>query len=395
MARSVCVSVIQMDGSPAPVAERLAHAELRLIEAVAQGADLVVFPECFNTGVTYLETNYEVTEYVDGETFQWCIEHARHHGIHIAGAWMIADAEDTYLSAFLVAPDGQFWRYDKQYPFLWERVFYREGRGILVAKTALGRIGIMVGWDSAHADVWERYAARVDLLLVLSAEYDLTQAILQFPDDIVHRLTDLGIGIESLARLSGVTMQATQHEQIAWMQIPTVFAGMQGTFQTILPAPFFSVGALVLLRQDLWEIADQYHADAQLVAPFTAVSRIVDATGTVIAQADIGSILTTSVMLADQLVIPETVQPTMVLPMWVSPTIDAIAPALFMMNYRRGVRRQWGARMGRTETFTRIWVATVAITSLFASLLTQWLMPRKKIVKVVKKVVKADASPTP
>jgi predicted amidohydrolase len=116
MSRQLRVAAIQMDAVPASVTHRLARAGDLIAEAVAHGAQLVVLPELFNTGYQYDSQNVDLAEAIDGETIAWMHEQARVRAIYLAGTLMLRENGEIYNTAFMIAPDGRRWRYDKQYP---------------------------------------------------------------------------------------------------------------------------------------------------------------------------------------------------------------------------------------------------------------------------------------
>ena len=83
------VAAIQMEAKAAPKAERLARAEQLVAGAAAAGAQLVLLPECFNTGYTYSEENHARVERIDGPTATWLRETASRLDIYIAGLFPI------------------------------------------------------------------------------------------------------------------------------------------------------------------------------------------------------------------------------------------------------------------------------------------------------------------
>jgi predicted amidohydrolase len=154
MPRQVTIASLQIDAAPASNADRLLRIEALLAQAAAQGAQLAVLPELFNTGYSYTAENYNLSEPLEGPTHRWMRAQAERHRMYLAGALLLRDAVDFYDSMLLIAPKGQTWRYDKSYPWGWERAYFRPGRGPFVAETPLGRIGMLICWDIAHRDQW-------------------------------------------------------------------------------------------------------------------------------------------------------------------------------------------------------------------------------------------------
>lgn len=380
MPREIKVAAIQMDGEVAPTGERLKRAETLIDNAVSQGAELIVLPATFNTGKTFRETNYEVTERLSDSTMQWLCQQAQKHQIHLAGSLMIVDKDDTYHAAFLVAPDGTNWRYDQQYPYLWERVFYRDGNGITVADTAIGKIGMVIGWDAAHPEIWERYAAKVDLMLVFNDTLDYEQALLRYKDGLMIEPHNLGVLANWLARTTTNYLHDDLETQSQWLTVPAVCAGASGELVSILPAPFFSIQGLLFGRASLWERADGQYADMELIAPFQRNSRILDNQGKTIERiTDEGdAVIVGPVTLTDKTPLPLDVpQPEMSAPESARNIVDMISGALLTLNYRRGVRRQWGARMAPMDAGTRLWLRVLMLVAGLAAIVGWLLLPKK------------------
>lgn len=379
MPSSVQVATIQLDATPAPRAERLKRAEQLIQSALDDSAELIVLPALFNTGTTLRETNYEVTEGLNDVTMQWLKAQAKKHQVHLAGSWMIVDKDDSYHSAFLVAPDGQQWRYDQQYPYLWERVFYRDGHGLCVAETSIGKIGMMIGWDVVHDDIWEQYAAKIDLLLVMNSALDYEQASLNFADKRPISVHDWGKVAHWLAMQSSRYLYDDLEAQGNWLNVPIICAGASGEFSSILPAPFFSVQALLLGQGDLWREAELQYADMTLNAPFQRNTRILDANGTSLARVALegDSVITCALSLADKTPLPlDEPQPEMDISQSAKFSLDLMTSALLTLNYRRGVRRQWGARMAPVDNSTRVWLIILMVVAGISAILGRLLLPK-------------------
>ncbi|MEO1442235.1 MAG: carbon-nitrogen hydrolase family protein, partial [Chloroflexota bacterium] len=135
MSRQLKIAAVRMDAKPALVNERLERAESRVAEAASTGAQLIVLPELFNTGYEYHDNNYTLPEPEDGPTVTWMKAQASQHNAHIAGSLLLVDGKNIYNSQILVAPDGRLWRYDKNYPWLFERAYFKDGQDITVANT--------------------------------------------------------------------------------------------------------------------------------------------------------------------------------------------------------------------------------------------------------------------
>lgn len=367
MARSLTIAAIQMDATPAPLAQRLARAETLIASAVDVGAQIVVLPELFNIGYAYDDANYARAEPADGPTATWLATQARQRGVYVAGSLLLRDHEDIYNAALLVSPHGRSWRYDKMHPFLWEWAYFREGRAITVAETELGKLGLMICWDSAHPDVWARYAGKVDAVLIPSCPPTFQRGRLRLPDGTLAHTVVVGHhfadgDIHALAR---------------WAGVPAVHSGGSGHFCSPSPSPFVTAAAYLAARPHWWPKLAQA-PQAQLEADYERHTQIIGPDGRVLARcADEGDgFIVAQVPLADEPPIPSGPPPAPQTQSWVYLMADALGPTLLARVYRRGARWHWGARMAPLDATSRRW-RWLALGALVAGFLLAALSRRR------------------
>ena len=374
MLRKVKIAAIQMDAAPAPADERLGRAERLVVEAAGAGAQLVVLPELFNTGYDYTESNYRRAEPPDGPTVTWMRATASRLGIHLAGSLMLLDQDEVYNALLLCAPDGRLWRYDKLYPWGWERAYFREGRGITVADTDLGRIGMMVCWDVGHPSLWRRYAGRVDLMLISSCPPDVSNPTYHLPNGDPLTLKQLGPVMASIEDTGRAVFGDMINEQTAWLRVPAV--NTVGVGQLRLDVLHGTVLMLSLLPQAPWLIRYLPQSNRMYMSCGVVPGcKIVDAAGRPLAELtqEQGETVCPGRGLAGR----DAANP------WRASAAFALAacrhicslmllPALCIPDYRRGLRQTWGPHMAPVDAATRRWRG-VLVLGLFAGLVVGWL----------------------
>jgi len=252
MSRTLPVAVIQMIAQPAPLNERLERAAHLLAQAAGAGAQLVALPELFNTGYEYSPENYRRAESDDGPTARWITDRAARHGVHLAGSFLRRAGGEIYNTLLLVAPDGRRWCYDKTYPWVWERAYFRPGAGPRVADTDLGRIGLMICWDVAHAALWRAYAGQVQFILACSCPPAVHNMDFVFPDGKRVNAGEAGPIQRDMQRRSGEVFGSNILRQAAWLGVPLANTTGTGAFSTRFPSPRTSLFSYFLMRPDLW-----------------------------------------------------------------------------------------------------------------------------------------------
>ena len=240
MGRRIMLAAVQLDVTLAPLSERLGRAEALITQAAQAGAQLVVLPELFNTGYAYCNENFSLAETPEGPTAQWMKKISTRLGVHLAGSMFLRDGQDIYNALLLYAPDGRVWRYDKNYPWGWERAYFRGRRAITIAETDLGAIGFMLCWDMAHANLWRQYAGNIDLMLVCSCPPNIPDPTYHFPDGSRVTIAQMGPVFSSMRQSASRVFVDTPAQQTAWMGVPYVSSTACGTVCTHFPSPLGS-----------------------------------------------------------------------------------------------------------------------------------------------------------
>lgn len=373
MARTLTIAAVQIDANPAPRPIRLGRTQRLVERAAAAGAQLVVLPELFNIGYAYDDSNHARAETADGTTLTWMRQTAARLGVHLAGSLLLLDGREVYNTLFLVAPDGRTWRYDKNYPWGWERGYFRDGSGITVADTDLGRFGMLICWDTAHRDLWQQYAGMVDAMVISSCPPDVTNPTYEFPDGsrlTIDRMGPLMASVkDSGRRLFGDMI----NEQTAWLGVPAVNTVGSGRITTAVPRGLATL--LAILPSAPWLARYLRQASRMRVScDLIQGCKIVDADGRVLTemeQAQGEGFTLAEVTLADAPPQPRGAQPPSRVPAFAYASSDAILPWLVTPIYRRGVRRAWGAQMapGGTRPWQRTAIGVVAALGLAAGLI--------------------------
>ncbi len=341
MPRTVKVAAVQMDANPASVADRLDRAEHLITQAAQAGAQLVVLPELFNSGYSYADGNYRLAEPIDGITSDWMRKSAARLGIHLAGSMMLLEQGEIYNALLLFSSRGQIWRYDKNYPWAWERGYFRERRGMTVAHTDLGDMGMMICWDIGHRHLWKAYAGQVDMMVIASCPPDGTNPTYHFPDGSQVTLDDFGPLIGSLKDSGRRIFGDMLNQQTAWLGVPTVHTVGSGHIQTKIPRGAALGWSLVLFAPRLARILPQ--AGKMLMScDMIPGCKVVNASGQVIAeraQAEGEGFTIADVILPDTRPLPQGKQPKTPLNWIAYFNADILIPLLMQPVYREGLRQ--------------------------------------------------------
>ncbi len=165
----IVVAAIQMPSQPLDVPGNLLRADDLLRIAHADGVELAVLPELFNTGYSLCPDFGPYGETAEGPTITHLRRRSRQWRMAIAAGFVERSGRHLYDSLAFADPDGEVRIYRKRNLVFWERFRFRPGRSPLVVSTPWGRIGFAICADMIYRKVWNDYRDRIDLAVVSAA----------------------------------------------------------------------------------------------------------------------------------------------------------------------------------------------------------------------------------
>ncbi len=175
------VAAVQLEAQIADVDANLAACELLADEAGREGAEAIVLPEFFTTGIGFDERLAQAALPPDGAATQLLRDLARRHGAIVGGSFLCRDDDGEVRNAFLLAdPEGELaGRHDKDLPTMWENSFYVGGHDDGVIDVAANGNSISVGaavcWELMRSQTVHRLRGRIDLALTGSGWWSLSE----------------------------------------------------------------------------------------------------------------------------------------------------------------------------------------------------------------------------
>lgn len=156
-------------------------------EAVRQGAQLVVLPECMNSGYLFDSRDHclQLAEPVTGRFAQALSALCREHGLFIASGFTeLGEDGKAYNTALLFGPDGkQVGHYQKQFLATHDQNWFEVGvKGNPVVDTPLGRIGLLICFDGRIPEIARCLAAQgAQVVLDMANFFAMDQADMWVP----------------------------------------------------------------------------------------------------------------------------------------------------------------------------------------------------------------------
>lgn len=206
-------------------AGNLANAEKYILQAVQQGAQLILLPEMMPGGYTLNEAMWDSAETFDGPSTRWMRDLSARSKIYLGCSFLEAEGEHFYNSFVLTGPQGEVVaRVRKSPPASFEAYFFTEGSDCHWFNTPIGRIGVGICFENA---LYERYAelhsAGIDLYLrpFSGASFEAKFPVRQRDADLLNAA--LRDGTAETAKLMG---------------IPVIMANKVGRLVSTLPAGF-------------------------------------------------------------------------------------------------------------------------------------------------------------
>ncbi len=139
--------------------------------------NLILFPELITSGYECGKEFQNLAERVsDGESIKVVSELAKTHHVHIIYGFPERDEfinDMIYNASVLINNDGKvLGTYRKVHLFASEKEFFRAGSEYPLFDTEIGKIGLMICWDTAFPEVARVYALQGAELIAISTNWE-------------------------------------------------------------------------------------------------------------------------------------------------------------------------------------------------------------------------------
>lgn len=149
------------------------RANLRACEALADraardGAQWIILPEFFSTGMAYDASLADAALPPDGAATTLMVTLAERHSATVGGSFLCRDEDGHVRNAFLlISPAGEvIGRHDKDLPTMWENCYYTGGADDGVFAMPDGRrTGVAMCWELIRSQTARRLRDRVDVVV--------------------------------------------------------------------------------------------------------------------------------------------------------------------------------------------------------------------------------------
>ncbi len=166
-------ALAQLDPAVGDKAKNLAKLDKAI---TAAKADLILAGELFLSGYMARDAFAHLAEPLDGPSVRAVQRIAAENGTHVVFGMpeREADTKRLFNTSVLVAPDGKVASYRKVYPANFgpfeEGLYFGRGDALTLVDTKLGKIGLLICYDSFFPELAKAYALQgADLLAIISA----------------------------------------------------------------------------------------------------------------------------------------------------------------------------------------------------------------------------------
>ncbi len=228
------VAAIQLETALGDVEANLAACELLADEAGAAGAEWILLPEFFTTGVAFAPELAGAALAPDGEATELLLRLARRHHAVVGGSFLCRDADGHARNAFFLAtPDGLAGRHDKDLPTMWENCFYVGGTDAGLLPVDGRTAGASLCWEFMRTQTARRLRGKVDVVVGGSCWWSVPAwppAALTRRMEKSNARTAAGVA-PAFARLVGAPVVHAAHSGRVECRMPGLPFNYRGHFQ--------------------------------------------------------------------------------------------------------------------------------------------------------------------
>ena len=170
-------AAIQLAARVGDIDANLEACERLADRAGLDGAECIVLPEFFTTGIGFVPELADASLAPDGQATDLLTSLARRHGALVGGSFLCRDPDGEVRNAFLLATaEGEIaGRHDKDLPTMWENAFYVGGDDDGVIETDEATVGAAVCWELMRTQTVHRLRGRIDVALTGSGWWSVPQ----------------------------------------------------------------------------------------------------------------------------------------------------------------------------------------------------------------------------
>jgi predicted amidohydrolase len=160
------VAAIQTETIPADVDANLAGCERLADQAAREGAEWILLPEFFTTGMGFIPKLAECVLSPDGPATALLLDLAKRHGANVGGSFLCRDDDGHVRNAFFLAtPQGIAGRHNKDLPTMWENCFYVGGSDDGLIRVGDLNVGAALCLEFNRTQTVRRLRGKVDLVV--------------------------------------------------------------------------------------------------------------------------------------------------------------------------------------------------------------------------------------
>lgn len=161
------VAAIQMEAIIGDVEANLRMCEDLADEAASKGAEWIILPEFFTTGMAFDESLIDAVLSPNGKATTLLKTLAKRHHAYVGGSFLCRQSDGHVRNTFyLVSPEGLIvGEHDKDLPTMWENSFYLGGEddGIIQADNI--KVGSVLCWEFMRSQTANRLVNQVDMIV--------------------------------------------------------------------------------------------------------------------------------------------------------------------------------------------------------------------------------------
>ncbi|HVF68150.1 MAG TPA: carbon-nitrogen hydrolase family protein [Pyrinomonadaceae bacterium] len=160
------VAAVQLQPVIGDIDANLSACERLADRAAAEGAEWIILPEFFTTGVGFFPELAHRSLPPDGIATELLLSLARRHGAAVGGSFLCRDADGHVRNAFILAtPEGVAGRHDKDLPTMWENCFYVGGAddGLIEARGVKAGVALCLEFNRTRTA--ERLRGKADIVV--------------------------------------------------------------------------------------------------------------------------------------------------------------------------------------------------------------------------------------